>query len=218
MCTVSTSKKATAASHSDRYHHGNLREALLAEGMNLLEEAGEGGFSLRELARRVGVTANAVYRHFANKDALLMGLAVQGFELFSTSQMRTWRQTEGKADERFLATGGSYVRFARQHPALFRLMFGRFAAEHRSAELDAASQTAFATLQQGVAIVIGLPAESRSALLAAYSAWAVVHGFSHLILDGQIGDETEELEAVVEASLRQWVSARRQATGSRYKE
>jgi len=210
MYTVSTSKRKTAG-HGDRYHHGNLREALLAEGMNLLEEAGESGFSLRELARRVGVTANAVYRHFANKEALLMGLAVQGFELFSANQMRTWQQTEGDVDERFLATGGSYVRFARQHPALFRLMFGRFAAEHRSAELDAASQTAFATLQQGVAVAVGLPAESRSAMLAAYSAWAVVHGFSHLILDGQMDDETEELEAVVEASLRQWVSARRQA-------
>ncbi len=213
MYTVSTSKKTTA-NHGDRYHHGNLREALLAEGMNLLEEAGEGGFSLRELARRVGVTANAVYRHFANKEALLMGLAAQGFALFSANQMRTWQQTEGDVDERFLATGGSYVRFARQHPALFRLMFGRFAAEHRSAELDAASRTAFATLQQGVAVAVGLPAESRPAMLAAYSAWAVVHGFSHLILDGQLDDETEELEAVVEASLRQWVSARRQAGGS----
>jgi hypothetical protein len=67
MCTVSTSKKSVP---TDRYHHGDLRRALVDEALVLLAESGDGGFSLRELARRVGVTANASYRHFANKDAL----------------------------------------------------------------------------------------------------------------------------------------------------
>lgn len=207
MCTVSTSKK-TGNDRGVAYHHGNLREALLKEGVTLLEETGEADFSMRELSRRIGVTANAVYRHFANKEALMMGLAMEGFQLFARGQARAWQKADGDAAGKFLATGNSYVRFARRHPALFRLMFGRFAAEHRSDELDSASAGAFTALRQGVAAAVGLPPDSEAALLAAYNAWAVVHGFSHLILDGQIGGSVRETEAVVESALRQWMLAR----------
>lgn len=204
MCTVSTLKKA-GDDRGGGYHHGNLREALLKEGVKLLEETGEADFSLRELARRIGVTANAVYRHFANKEALMMGLAAQGFLLFGRGQTRAWRRAGGDAAERFLATGSCYVRFARRHPALFRLMFGRFAAEHRSDELDNASTAAFNVLRQGVAAAVELPPDSQAALLAAYNAWAVVHGFSHLILDGQLRGAAGGLDKVVESALRQWM-------------
>lgn len=209
MFAVSTSERS-GSTRSDRYHHGHLREALLAEGLALLEEAGEGRFSLRELARRVGVTANATYRHFANKEALLMGLAAQGFRLFLDSQAQAWQQAEGDVAQRFLATGRSYIRFACQHPELFRLMFGRFAAEHRSSELDQASQAAFAALREGVAAAVGLPSDSEAALFAAYNAWAVVHGFSHLILDGQIPGEGAEAGRLAQSALRQWLQARDQ--------
>lgn len=211
MYTVSTSKTASAKRRHDGYHHGNLRAALLEEGLRLLEEVGETGFRLRELARRVGVTANAVYRHFAGKEALLMGLAAQGFQSFAGNQARTWQQADGDAAQRFLATGCGYVDFARRHPELFRLMFGRFAASHRSDELDQASQVAFAALREGVAAAVALPPDSEAALLAAYNAWAVVHGFSHLILDGQIGDEAGDADKVVESALRQWLVAREQS-------
>jgi AcrR family transcriptional regulator len=205
---VSTSSERAGNHPGGSYHHGNLRKALLKEGVKLLEEVGEARFSLRELARRVGVTANAAYRHFANKEALLMGLAAEGFQLFGSSQASAWQKADGDVAEKFLATGGNYVRFARRHPALFRLMFGRFAAEHRSDTLDSASKTAFDMLQQGVAAAVGLPASSGAARLAAYNAWAVVHGFSHLILDGQIRETTTDVEKMVESALRQWLSAR----------
>ena len=89
---MSTSSKSGP---SDRYHHGDLRRALVDEALVLLAESGDGGFSLRELARRVGVTANASYRHFANKDALLQALAAEGFRRLSAAQREAGAQVEG---------------------------------------------------------------------------------------------------------------------------
>lgn len=196
----------TNKQQGDSYHHGNLRKALLEEGLMLLEEHGEAGFSLRELARRVDVTPNAAYRHFINKEALLMGLAAEGFRVFDCGQKRVWRNTGGDAAEKFLAMGNNYVRFAQDQPALFGLMFGRFASENRTDEFENVSGTAFATLQQGVAAVLELPFDSETTRLTAYNAFAVVHGFSHLILDGQIHGTREDVEKLVESSLRHWIS------------
>ncbi len=92
MYTVSTSKRETP---TERYHHGDLRRALVEEALLLLAESGDGGFSLRELARRVGVTANASYRHFANKDALLQALASEGFRRLRAAQREAEAQVDG---------------------------------------------------------------------------------------------------------------------------
>jgi AcrR family transcriptional regulator len=182
-----------------------LREALLKEGLTLLEETGETSFSLRELARRVGVTANAAYRHFANKEALLMALAEEGFRQFGNNQMQIWQATPGSTAARFLASGCGYVRFAREHPALFRLMFGRMAAEHRSGGLEKTSRQTFTQLLDGVARVVGLTPDAPEARLVAYNAWALVHGYSHLILDGQLDGEMKDLEQMVESALKRWM-------------
>lgn len=201
---MSTSTKPAADERSG-YHHGNLREALLEQGLALLEEKGESQFSLRELARRVGVTANAVYRHFSSKDVLLMGVAADGMRQFKTSQASAWLITQGCAADKFLASGCAYVRFARQHPALFRLMFGRFIVEHRSEELEYESRQAFAGLTTAVAATLGLPEDSADIAGAVNAAWAVVHGFSHLILDGQIQGSEVELDETVSAALGHWL-------------
>lgn len=200
---MSTSTRKNKPVEAASYHHGNLREALLESGLELLEEAGEAGFSLRELARRLGVTANAAYRHYANKEVLLMGLAAEGFRLFADNQMQLWQDTPGSAADKFLASGCGYVRFACEHPALFRLMFGHQAASQRTDELAQASSRAFDGLLAGVASVLDLPPETDEARLAATNAWALVHGFSHLILDGQLTDS--DVEAQVRQALTLWL-------------
>ncbi|MDF1781428.1 MAG: TetR/AcrR family transcriptional regulator [Alcanivoracaceae bacterium] len=205
-----TSTPDSEALASAGYHHGNLRAALIDEGLVLLEQTGEAKFSLRELARRVGVTANAAYRHFANKDALLMGLAAEGMRLFAASQAQAWAATSGDDADKFLSMGSNYVRFAQGRPELFRLMFGRYTVEHRSDELEQASNFAFAGLTQGVAAALGLSVESEETQLAAYNAWAVVHGFSHLILDGQIAGNGQDANVIVEAALKQWLVTTKQ--------
>ena len=109
---MSTSKPETP---SDRYHHGDLRRALVDEALVLLAESGDGGFSLRELARRVGVTANASYRHFASKDALMLAVAAEGFRRLRVAQQAAEAAAEG-AERRLVAGGLSYLRFAHANP------------------------------------------------------------------------------------------------------
>lgn len=186
------------------YHHGNLRSALLEEGLALLAEKGADGFSLRELARRVGVTANASYRHFANKEALMTALAAEGFRRLRITQEAAEAAADG-ADRRLLAGGLCYLRFADANPALFRLMFG---ADRRRAdgdpELTAAATAAFETLRQAVARTGG--ADPDTVTRTALRAWALVHGLSHLLLDGQLdhfpSDRGDGALAVAEAALK----------------
>ncbi len=206
MCTVSTSNLDSADERSG-YHHGNLRQTLLEQGLVLLEQGPDSDFSLRQLARQVGVSPNATYRHFANKEALIQAMATEGVRRLEVEQQRSWAQAQGDVARKFLATGCAYVRFARQHPALFRLMFGRFVVEHRSDAFDQASAQAFAGLRQGVAAALGLAPEEEQTRLAAYNAWAVVHGFSYLILDGQIAGTEQEVEQIVEQALGLWLQS-----------
>ena len=180
---MSTSSMSPADDSS--YHHGHLREALLREGLLLLEEGGEAGFSLRELARRVGVSANAAYRHFARKEALLEALAADGFHRFAAAQAMA---AVSGADPRegFLAAGHAYVDFARAQPALFRLMFGRFSAAREDGDMTQAGELAFQGLRHGVAAALGKKVTDPVVDVAALHAWSLVHGLSLLALDGQL--------------------------------
>lgn len=197
MCTVSTSNRE---SPGDRYHHGDLRRALVDEALVLLAESGDGGFSLRELARRVGVTANASYRHFANKDALMQALASEGFRRLSTAQRDA--ETQAEDDEKLLAGGRSYIRFAHANPALFRLMFSVIPSHRRDDELRDASRAAFETLREAIARGWpgGTPDPAR-VTRAALRAWALVHGLSQLLLDGQLDGLDQDPLGLAEAVL-----------------
>jgi AcrR family transcriptional regulator len=199
MFTMSTSEKAKPAGG---YHHGNLREALVAEGLTLLDESGSADLSLRELARQVGVSANAVYRHFENKEALLVAMAAEGFRRLAAVQLQAVLQREHPA-EGFLESGRAYVNFARQHPALFRLMFGRFSAANRSEEMESAGQLAYEGLRHGVAATLHLQPDSPQVVTAAMHAWSIVHGLSHLILDGQFDAITDDIDGMIDTVLRQ---------------
>ncbi|MGH8492692.1 MAG: TetR/AcrR family transcriptional regulator [Moraxellaceae bacterium] len=196
---MSTSKKLLSDEPS--YHHGNLREALLAKGLELLED-GQTDFSLRELTRQVGVSANAAYRHFANKEALLSAMAAEGFRQLAAAQAMAV-QAGANPLSGFLEAGRAYVSFARQHPALFRLMFGRFAASNPDTELQASAQLAYAGLRFGVAAVLRRPVECADVLAAAMHAWSLVHGLSQLIIDGQMQAHTDDIDGLVDSVLRQ---------------
>src|SRR5947207_2091303 len=97
------------------YHHGNLRRAVLDAAIGAIEESGPAGWSLRELARRAGVSHAAPAHHFGDKTGLLTAIAVEGYTLFADTLERT-------ADD-FLDTGLAYVRFAIDHKAYFEVMF-----------------------------------------------------------------------------------------------
>ena len=164
------------------YHHGDLHNALIEAGLAALEANDAAGLSLRALARELGVSANAVYRHFADKDALLSALAAEGFRRFGQAQA----QAQARADTDPIATGLDYVRFAQRHPALFRLMFGSFTRGCDSSDLQTAAMAAFTQLLEGSRPAGHTGPIDEATLLRALVRWSLVHGLSHLLLEGQL--------------------------------
>ncbi|MDY0006987.1 MAG: TetR/AcrR family transcriptional regulator [Spongiibacteraceae bacterium] len=167
------------------YHHGNLRQALLALGEVHLARLGADNLSLRALAREIGVSQTAPYRHFADKNALLAALATDGFHRLFDRALSAARDHQHPPHQALLALGKTYVDFARQHPEIFQLMFGPVLQPRTDyPELYAAGRAAF----QGVREIMEWGIREgvfRNADLAAMTntAWAGVHGVAVLILD-----------------------------------
>lgn len=171
------------------YHHGDLRAALIDEALKSLEGSSLEQLSLREIARKVGVSAPAVYRHFPSKETLLRALAEHGLSLLARKQQAAAAKASGAAG--FAQTGRAYVRFALAHPNLFRLIFihtpGRMRADVESPE----GSPAF-LLRSSVARSLGAKATPEKIFEGALRAWSLVHGLSMLILDEQIERKTAE--------------------------
>lgn len=106
----------------DPYHHGDLRNALLAAAREILDEAGVSGLSLRAVARRAGVSQTAPYRHFKDKAALIAAIATDGFLVLKDTLEAA--SDEGQEGEGLHSLGRAYVNFARKNTGLYRLMFG----------------------------------------------------------------------------------------------
>jgi len=173
------------------YHHGDLRNALLEAALQILEREGEAGLGLRDVARAVGVSPAAPYRHFDSRAALLEALAVTGFQRF-TRAMEDVAASQPR--DMLSAMGKTYVLFALNNSALFRLMFSAQLRRDNRPGLRMAADAAFATLRQ----VTG--GDDRSGRVAALAAWARVHGLAVLLLDGQIALQAgEDIEALIAA-------------------
>jgi len=166
------------------YHHGDLRAALVQEGLALLEARKSDDIGLREVARAVGVSATAVYRHFPDKAALLQALAAEGLARLATAQKAAFEKAGGgKAG--FWATGRAYVQFALDNPALFRLVFS--SAPDCSPTADPATlPEAFRMLRENAASLLPSDAPDTAVDAAALEAWAKVHGLAVLVLDGMV--------------------------------
>jgi AcrR family transcriptional regulator len=190
-------------SPADRYHHGDLRAALVAEALRLLANSDAEALSLRGVARNVGVSATAVYRHFPNKSALLHALARAGGEALAREQQAAMAAAGGGAAG-FDATGRAYVRFAIANPALFRLM----TAETRGVDASAASHRG-GGLQMLYANTDALaPPDSDAAArhVLAVQSWALVHGLALLMLDGQIAADDQLIDRVIDSKRKAFAS------------
>ena len=183
------------------YHHGDLRRALLDAAELVLAERGVGGFTLRECARRAGVSHAAPAHHFGDVTGLLTALAALGFETLA-AEMREARAGVTDPGERLRAIARGYVAFARHHPQRFRLTFSRSRLNGDDPVYQAAAGAAFAELEAAIRLVHGAPeAPLEGDLRAALTqAWSVVHGFAHLLLEGHVAHMTDG-EAGVEPLL-----------------
>ncbi len=172
------------------YHHGALRDALVDAAVEVVATSGIEAVSLRELARRVGVSSGAPYRHFADKDAVLAAVARRGFERFDRALARVSKQyAPAPALEAVQRLGVAYVRFAAKHPNLFRLIFGPAAPRVGvDAALDEARRRAGAHLPRALGRLQaeGVATHTSTRELTEL-AWALVHGVAMLHLDGLVG-------------------------------
>jgi AcrR family transcriptional regulator len=181
------SRRRPVRKQAKRYHHGDLRRALLQEAARTIQAQGVERLTLRAVAERLGVSRTALYRHFADKSALLAGVAAEGFRTLATVTLSAW-QAAGKGLAGLEAMGLAYVDFALTHPSHYRVMFGGFVdsgAKDPAFVQDAAS--AFDVLVDALRELQkdGLIRADEPELLARF-VWATVHGVAMLGIDGQL--------------------------------
>ena len=181
-----------STSDGKTYHHGDLRSVLLDVADRLLDEDEAGTFSLREVARRAGVSAPAAYRHFRDKEALLAALAAKGFDDFALAL----EEAIGGAANPLAAMGQTYVRFAVARPGRFRLMYGRAISDRsKYPELESARLASVDAMRTAIA---ASPQAVADPGVASLKLWCMVHGLSQLILDGMLaGHDVDALAGAV---------------------
>jgi AcrR family transcriptional regulator len=181
------------------YHHGDLRRALIDTALAMVTEEGAWDFTLREVARRTGVSHMAPYNHFEDKSALLAEVAALGFESLSKTMEAAARTQPRSARQAVAGTAAAYVKFGVEHPAHYRLMFGaELADKARYPTLQAASDATFAVLtgmlERGQASGQVRREPVRDLALA---SWSLVHGLTMLFIDQRVsshGVSTDEAE------------------------
>jgi AcrR family transcriptional regulator len=175
------------------YHHGALRSALLDAGLAAIETRAAEDLSLRELARAVGVSATAVYRHFPDRNALMAALARVGLDRLGTSQ-RAASDAAGGGEAGFRATGVEYVRFALANPGLFRLIF----AHPMTADLPPSGNPADDGMAMLRANAAALAPEGIDPKIFALQSWSLVHGLAMLLLDRQVELDAAAIDRIVD--------------------
>ena len=183
------------------YHHGHLRPALLEAALALVAEGRVADLSLREVARRAGVTYAAPYHHFADKSALLAAVACQGFESLVVELERITTKHMSLESE-LLGMAEAYVRFARAHPSHYRVMFLPDVKQSIEAEaLHAAADRAFGILLERV-VRARIGESARAHRVLATTVWAALHGLSLLAIDGTLQSRLSKPETMMRTACR----------------
>jgi AcrR family transcriptional regulator len=180
-----------------RYHHGDLRRALLEEALRIIDAEGVEHLTLRSVGERLGVSRTALYRHFADKQALLAAVGREGFRMLRLALEDAW-EGHGRGRPGFEAMGLAYVAFAVRHPSHYRVMFGRFIVScSRDAEFVPEAAAAFQVLVDSLVEQqqAGLVRKDEPLVLARF-IWSIVHGMAMLAIDGQLSGSDERGEAL----------------------
>jgi AcrR family transcriptional regulator len=189
----------SAGPTSAPYHHGDLRRALIDTALRMVTKEGAWNFTLREVARRAGVSHAAPYNHFEDKLALLAEVAALGFQALRRRMETAARRQPRSSRQALTGIAIGYIRFGIEHPAHYRLMFGPDLAERgHQPTLDEAADATFAvltsTLERGQAA-----GEVRRGSVPdqAVASWSLVHGLTTLLIDRRLtflGLSTAEAE------------------------
>lgn len=180
-----------------RYHHGDLRHALVEQALKTIQNEGVERLTLRAVGDALGVSRTALYRHFSGKQSLLAAVGREGFRTFRLALLEAW-DGAGGGRAGFEAMTVAYVRFAVAQPSHYRVMFGRFAEScAKDADFIKEATGAFKVL------VDALVAQQRAGLvrnddplMMARFIWSIMHGIAMLVIDGQLRGVDERGEAL----------------------
>jgi AcrR family transcriptional regulator len=196
---VTPRRSPPARKKRSRYHHGDLRRALLNEAVRTIQSDGIDALTLRGVGARLGVSRTALYRHFTDKSALLAAVAAEGFRALREALVSAVERAADPAAG-FKDQGRAYVRFAVQNPAHYRVMFGRsWGVRSEESEVVREGAAAFEAL---VALLVTLQAQGIARqgdpVQLARFIWASVHGVAMLALDGQWEHQHTDLDVLVD--------------------
>jgi AcrR family transcriptional regulator len=176
---------------SKTYHHGNLKEVLISAGLEILSEKGMEGLSLRNVAKRIGVSHAAPYNHFHDKQALLAALSTAGHERLHQTLLETFEKFKHDSTDLIIEIAWAYLQFAQQDPDRFKLMFSSALEEERNhPAFMEISRKSIALFEE-----IILFCQSKGQLAGgdvksiAIKLWSSVHGFTYLSLENQFPKE-----------------------------
>ena len=166
-----------------KYHHGELRSALVSLAVKEIAWAGAEKLSLRSLARQDGVSPTAPFRHFPDKQTLLAGIAIEGFKELAT-RLTQMSETNAGIEERFIELGASFVGFAQDFPVHYQLMFGAVLGDFSaSRELQEASASAYAVLDATLMEIKSNQQLEYDVAVLGGLVWSTVHGMASLVFN-----------------------------------
>jgi AcrR family transcriptional regulator len=190
------SDQPSPSRRAGRYHHGDLKAALIDVAVEMIGERGVRDFSLAEASRRLGVTVAAPYRHFADRDELVAAVAVRAFGTLESALAEAMTSSESP-EQRLASIAGAYVGFAAAHWPLFETLFGSGIDKDRFPEVRRAAEPVDIAFMACVRAICGDDPAAAAALAGAVAATA--HGYATLLLDGAV---VGGVEASVEAAER----------------
>lgn len=181
--------KAKKTAKRKAYHHGDLHDQLVAAAEAIILERGVDGFTLREAARRAGVSPAAPAHHFKDASGLLSEVALRGYQEFGDALEAADKRGGSDPQKRLDEQGLAYVKFALKNPARFQLMFAHPKYDMGYKNLATVANRSFLTLEGAVRAANGLrpdDAMTPEAYGFLMATWSIVHGFSHLALGGEL--------------------------------
>ncbi len=183
--TDSAAEKALKKSH---YHHGDLRAGLIEATRRLVEEKGPDGFSVSDACRLAGVSTAAPYKHFKDKNEMLVAMVLEGMERHRVNMMAALEDIPEGTPARVTALGREYVDFAMRENGIFRLKFGGFTDRLEDPRLQSAGEQVFGILLSEVAACLDESDITPDVRRRGFMLWSFVHGLSFLLVDKKLSD------------------------------